>query len=205
MYQTKLSKRMKPALAVVALTAFAFGCGADSSPLATGDDGAFVPAAKRIKSNGNLQTVETTVAAIYADDGRTITAVFGPQGGDFSIQDKKGTKNNKRDDLEVALMIAPGLLDAEVEITMIVHGDDYDTLEIEFQPAGLVFNEPADVRIDLGYDLATNKDVNNIVPTHLYADGSTEEVAVYFIDKSSNDFNIYMKAPGFSRYLIRSR
>jgi len=202
MFKWRYFNRIVCILSLLAVVALVVGCGTDQSPVASSEEGTgLVPATKRIKSNGLNQTVANTVATTYAEDVRTATAVFGPEGGNFSVLDENG--GGKKDDLEVALMIPPGILDQEVEITMTVHGEDFNFLLVEFQPAGLVFSTSVDLRIDLGRDLATNKDVNSIVPYHLYSDGTTGDVEVYFIDRSSNAFNIYLKVPGFSRYGLR--
>ena len=102
----------------------------------------------------------------------------------------------------MALTVPAGEFNNPREITMTVYGVDLQTLVVAFRPSGLVFNKSSDMRIDLGNDLAPNSQVNKIVPVHLYEDGSTEDVDIYHVDRSSNALNIYLKVPGFSRYRI---
>lgn len=160
-------------------------------------------AAKRIRTNGQNADLENTVATSSADDGRTVTAVFGPDGGTFHILDKQGP--GKKDDLEVALTIPAGALNNDQQITMTVEGNDFNSLLVTFKPSGLVFNLGADMRIDLGDDLVRNKDIAKMEPYHLYSDGTSEGVDVFHIDRSSNAVNIFCKVPGFSRYGLWSR
>ena len=185
---------------LLALAAFAASCGVDQSPVASGPDEG-MPAAKRIKSNGVYASVETTVEVVPTVDDRTVTGIFGPEGGNLTVVDKNG--KGKKDDIEVSLMMAAGVLTEDLPITMTVNGEDLSTLVVVFEPAGKVFSRDLDLRIDLGNNLAQNSDVNKITPYHIYADGSVEDVNIYHIDRSSNALNIYIKVPGFSRYSLR--
>ena len=157
------------------------------------------PAAKRIKTNGGDRDIATTTASTaYTNDGRTVTGTFGPEGGSFNVKDDHG--QGKKDDLEVGLIIPAGVLSEPLTITMTVAGDRYEDLIVSFEPAGFVFATPVDMRIDMGPDLVSNKDINRMTPYHLYADGTTQPVEIYHIDRSARNFNFFMKVPGFSRY-----
>ena len=177
---------------------FAAGCGVDQAPVASTDEVALTPAARQIDSGGGNQDLENTIDVVYSNNGRTVTGVFGPDGGIFHVLDEKGP--GKKDDIEVGLIIPSEVLDGDVEISMTVNGDDFGTLEIVYSPAGFGFDPSVDMRIDLGDDLVSNQDLRDITPYHLYEDGTTEPVEIFFIDKSSNATNIYAKVPGFSRY-----
>ena len=194
---------------LLAITVLMVSCGVDR-PVAVTDDAARIApdpgqaAAKRIKSNGTYATVDNTGSVSYSDDGRTVTCVFGPEGGTFMVKDDNATRY-KKDDLRVSLSVPAGVLDAAVEMTLRVNGEDLNTLDVVFEPAGFEFRVPVDMRIDLGNDLVLNRDINKITPYHLYADGTTADVEVYHIDRSSHTANFYIKVPGFSRYGLRGR
>ena len=190
--------QLKTASAALALSlAIIAGCSSDTSPVASTAE----PAGKRIKTNGNNGAVEANVATQSTTDGRTVSAVFGPAGGTFLVEDKNGS--GKKDNLRVSFSVPAGVLDSEVTITMTVSGEDISTLDVAFQPAGMTFVPAADMRIDLGNDLALNRDINKITPYHLYEDGSTADVDIYHIDRSSHTANFFVKVPGFSRYRLR--
>ena len=182
------------------LIVLAVGCGVDRSPMAVSDETA-APAAERIKSGGLYASVETTVEATYTTDNRTATGLFGLEGGNLTVVDKNG--KGKKDDIEVALMVPAGVLTDYMPIAMTVYGEDLNSLIVEFAPAGFVFNQAVDLRIDLGNDLAPNSDVNKITPYHTYADGSVEDMEIYHINRSFYALSIYIKIPGFSRYSLR--
>ena len=178
---------------------FVAGCGMDQAPLASSDESTtLAPAAKQIKSNGNDADVDNSVDAVYSNNGRTVRATFGPQGGRFRVFDPKG--KGKKDDIEVILTIPEGVLKGNQEIAMTVDGDDIQTLVVSFEPSGATFLPSIDLRIDLGNELAPNSDVNKVTPYHLYGDNTIEPVDFYYVDRSSYALNAYIKVPGFSRY-----
>ena len=169
------------------------GCGADRSPVAPG-----APLAKRIMTNGYAKDVATTAASVViSEDRRTASGVLCPEGGSLSVRDDNC--GGHKDDLEVALTIPAGVLTEALTITMTVTGDRYEDLIVSFSPA-FVFAASVDMRIDLGADLVCNKEIKGMTPYHLYADGTTEPVAFYHIDRSAATFNFFIKVPGFSRY-----
>ena len=101
------------------------------------------------------------------------------------------------------LTVPAGALSADATITMTVYGTDLNTLIVAFQPSGLVFNVKADMEIDLGDNLAPQSDISKITPYHLYEDGTTAPVEIYYIDRSAYAIKIFCKVPSFSRYELR--
>ena len=176
------------------------GCSGDTSPTSS-TQRLDESAGKRIQTNGVYSQVTTTVSTQFLDS-RTVSAVFGPDGGTYFVEDTNG--KGPKDDLRVVFTVPAGVLDQDVTITMTVSGEDLNTLDVAFQPAGMTFSPAVDMRIDLGNDLALDRDISKITPYHIYADGSTADVDLYHIDRSSNTANFFFKVPSFSRYGLRT-
>ena len=181
---------------ILALAAFATGCGMDQSPMASGveeegtalesegktyltlSSGALEPAGKRVK--------------IAKGDEKTVSKLIGRAGGVLVVKmDKVGNE----DDLLVKFIVPKKALNEKVKITMAVYGETLDDLVIEFAPAGLVFEKPAKLKIYKrpGVRLGV------VEAMHHYEDDSSE-VAELKVGEEKSHGVITIKIPGFSRY-----
>ena len=199
---------------LAALAAFAFGCGADSSPTAAVDDPVFdpSPAAKKAKGladNGDKKKAQGTgddptyeaysapKANGKTEDSRVISELFGSRGGKITVE---------QEDLKITFEVPKGAVKKNTLIEMTVKGDSAKDLDVSFGPSGLLFQKLCTLDIKL-YGRAIDVKIEEIEAVHVGADGTEdtagiESVAYY---PETDHLHVEIEVPGFSRYLIRRR
>lgn len=197
----RTTRFIKLITALAACAGLTIGCGNQNSPV-TANNEPTITHDEEGRTYITLSSEATRTAAKIAssDDGRSVTKVFDEDGGKFKI-DEEGDENTDLDDLEIQFRIPDNALDGDVEITMTVYGYTLETLVIAFEPAGLIFNIPAELEIEIGHDLcaADEDEAEEMFGQHQYADGSVDEIDAELL-KKNQEYEFYLQVPGFSRY-----
>ena len=188
------------------------GCGTDRSPVAYGDDPTTVAAesgqdlapAAKIADFGDLLTkLRNADWAAIADrvESASRTKKIRRTGGILTVIEKLDFQGSG---MLASLVVPRGALTETKTITMSVIGDDLSSLVVGFQPAGLVFNKPASLRILLGRDRVdlSVEEIRNLIGLHLYANGNVEQVDVRSMRLRREGVWLVIEVPGFSRYAL---
>lgn len=122
---------------------------------------------------------------------------IGPKGGIITVGHEFGP--GASDDLVVDFVVPERALDEPTRIKVTLHGDRLENLAIEFAPAGLVFNTPAELWIKIGKGRVHSSDLEDLLILHQYEDGKVEEYGVE-VDEEEEKYWLLIKVPGFSRY-----
>lgn len=137
-------------------------------------------------------------ASYSTSASRTISGVIDAAGGRLTVRDM-GPTNSPKDNLRAILEVPAGALDAPVEITMTLIGETLSELTVAFAPAGLVFLTPAELKVNVGNNLA-DLPVTQIRVDHVYADGTVESDVLTSVGNTGSTDSVYATVPGFSRY-----
>jgi hypothetical protein len=209
------------ALVLLALS----GCGTDRSPLSPATPTLTQAPGGGVYLTFSPQALERAgkIATIPAE-GKTVSKTFYPdKTSSMKVQDLNGSGH--RDDLEVVFTVRAGDLSEPKTITMTVYGNKLSDLVLAFEPAGLVFNQPARLMVRIGaqrvdrslLDLqALLLPFGNIEAYHEH-DGTTESARIIAVktfiyllteietfDLLLYDYaRIFVEVPGFSRYGLR--
>lgn len=219
MFQSSRRILILPLLALGVLTV---GCAPETSPVAS-DPAAGDGAVYLALAPGGLRPVGKPAAIPAA--GVSASRTFGPgRGGSIVVEDLGG--RGVRDDLRVEFRVGPRDLTQTATITMTVYGNTLSDLILAFEPSGLVFAEPAEIRVTIGaqrVDRSLLDLVGLLLPfSGLEADhtseGETEParitsvqtyIRLLFADLPTLDLLLYdyavicVEVPGFSRYGLR--
>jgi hypothetical protein len=163
------------------------------------------------------------VAAI-PEGGKTTSRLFYPdQTSSMKVQDLEGA--GTRDDLEIEFRVPAGALNRPTKITMTVYGNKLSDLVLAFEPDGLVFNKPAQLKLKIGAERIDRSllDLETLLlpfadlQAYHEHDGSVENAAITSVKtyiyalllgevESPLPLGVYdyarieVSVPGFSRY-----
>jgi hypothetical protein len=126
-----------------------------------------------------------------------VSKIIGPQGGKLVAWGEAGAK------IKATLSIPQDALAEETDIAMSVQGSRLSELAIGFAPAGLVFLQPARLKLKLDAELV-DVPLAELKAYHLYADGTTGEATLLYVKGSGEgQVRIAVEIPGFSTYGLR--
>ncbi|MBT3346046.1 MAG: hypothetical protein HN404_23825 [Gemmatimonadetes bacterium] len=175
----------------------------ESSPMDSPPD----PAAKRPSTSKNSVEPSSVAATVdvdlSAEEIRSKTATVWPKGRtQIQIVDLNAG-SYIFDDLYVKFSVPSAAVDAEVPVTVTVHGNRLSDLIIAFKPGGLVFSRDAELQVTVGPDLV-DVDTQSLQVWHEYSDGTVEQTTLLAEKSFKNGYFRFVAAiPGFSRYGLR--
>ena len=178
---------------LLALVAFAAGCGVDQSPVASQDEAVTLseaPAGLLVFSTGEPERA----AKVAEGPKRTGIKMVGQWGGIVYVYDNG--EEGGQDDVQALFVVPWKALDEKVEISVSLQGDVLSNLVVEFGPSGLEFKKPAYLWVKVGAD---KMDADGVRVMHISKDGS-EEISTYLKKGRDGNYYIVLKVPGFSRY-----
>lgn len=210
---------------LLALGALVAGCSTGNSPVApaAGDAPAAAGPVYLALTPEGLRPVGKPAA--IPEEGLSVSRTFWPgKSGSMLVQDLQGS--GVRDDLRVEFRVGAGDLSEATTIAMTVYGNTLSDLVLAFEPAGLVFSDPAQIRVTIGarrVDRSLLDLVGLVLPfsgleadhTH---DGETDSaritsvrtfIKLLFATVETFDLLLYdyavicVEVPGFSRYGLR--
>ncbi|MEW6755687.1 MAG: hypothetical protein AB1505_32625 [Candidatus Latescibacterota bacterium] len=203
--------RLRPAVLLLALAlgAALFGCGADTSPLASAPGAPqAVPADQAYLVFSPAAAHGLAKTAVIPREGASVSRWIGRDGGVIRLADRGGF--GSADDLVVSLRVPEGALPRRTEIRMTVYGNRLSELVVAFAPGGLVFAPYALLVLSLGGEWVDTP-LEGLQAYHVDSEGHAEPATV--LDCRSVDgwgdeggdwvrASIRIAVPGFSRYGI---
>ena len=188
---------LKGLFAILAGLALMIGCGLGQTPLAPDQEAAITEAVQPL-IRAAKPTKKTATGAVKATTktisggGRSMTVKFRKYGAKTDVIVK-----------EVRFTVAPNSIvgGGTHDITMTVYsGTTLDDVNVVFEPSGLQFDEPADLRIKLGGPANAG---NVQQAQHIHGNGAYVESVSTETDKNGNSYLVVeLKVPGFSRYSL---
>ena len=184
-------RRFGLAFCILALVAFAAGCGVEQSPVA--QEEAAVTQAEDGRMLLTFSPEAAQRAAKIVEEGRTVSQLFNAQSGNLVINDDDG--------LKVTLSVPQNALAADEQITMTAYGNTLSELVVAFEPGGLVFLIASQLEIRLDNELV-DLPLDGLQAWHILDDGTVEPAGIVFVDEENSKTYITLDVPGFSRYSL---
>lgn len=187
-------------IGLVAGAAHLCGCATEQAPTAATPPAAKATTKTTLTAKVNTDDEGGYVVAIAPRTARSVTAPIGPDGGELIVEETGG---RPQDNLLVCFTVPPGALTATESITMTVEGDLLSQIVVDFLRPGLTFTPWATLYLHLGGE-RVDVDPTGLQAVHILADGT--EVVVdsrLYTTGNSNDWQIWVDVPGFSRYGLR--
>ena len=177
------------------------------------------PGAENLASRDGLNMIKIGNRSGALNKGIfTVSALITPEkGGELVLQlgdDKKKNSDDGEEDIDIVdhktknsltvkLKVLPGSVDAPITISLKL---DRDYLDMDFGPAGTVFNTPAKLSIDargLDFSNVSSEILNVYYDNPETGQWETVERESVVISKQSGDFKIKnARIPHFSRYAV---
>lgn len=170
------------------------GCSMDRAP--TAQDETQAPKSRILVAFSPEAAQRAAKVAGSALQG-TVTKTIGPAGGELGVGK---VDNDLMNALGTLLVVPPGGLRTEVEITMSLYGSYLSELVVEFAPGGLVFNNPAQLLIRIGKN-RVDLPIQQMVILHQHEDG-TVTLATFAVTEAVKSYLIAVEVPGFSLYSL---
>lgn len=122
-----------------------------------------------------------------------------PADKDKELRVNKSMGSGTENEIDVSFNVRKGSVPATVDIAMTVVGESLETLVIAFEPAGLEFYEPAELKLKIGAALIGTMP-DDLQVRHIRSDGSEELATILRLKEKKDSLEIIIEIPGFSRY-----